>query len=272
MTVAVDGAELSYSVRGSGPACLVLSVVGTAPYERQMPGALSEHLRLVFVDLRGCGRSTGDPGDLTFDRLAADLEAIRVDLGVDRVVVLGHSILGVLAIEYARRCPATVSHVITVGTPPRGDLVWLTSAATVFFEQDASTERKAILQENLAGLPAEPSFEQAILARTPTRFFDPRIDAAPLYEGAIVTPSLLARSGVLTKDWDATIDPSGLQMPILLAHGRYDYTVPYVLWDGLVSKLPNATFQIFERSGHQPFCEEPERFVEIVTSWMNSTR
>ena len=271
MTVTADGAELFYSVRGSGPTCLVPSVVGTAPYERQM-SALSDHVRLVFVDLRGCGRSTGDLGDLTYARLAADLEAVRTNLGVDRIAVIGHSILGVLALEYARRCPATVSHAIAVATPPRGDLAWLTTAARAFFEQDASTERKAIMQENAARLPASPSFEQSLLAQTPTRFFDPRIDAAPLYEGAIVKPSLFAHSGALTKDWDVTVDAAGLNVPILLAHGRYDYTVPHVLWEGLVARLPNATFRLFERSGHQPFCEEPERFVEILTAWMASAR
>ncbi len=120
MKVTVDGAELFYSARGSGPPCLVPSSIGTRPYERLMPEALSDRLRLVFVDLRGGGRSTGDPGQLTFDVLAADLEAIRADLGLPQVAVLGHSILGILAIEYAQRCPEHVSHVIAVGTPPPG--------------------------------------------------------------------------------------------------------------------------------------------------------
>jgi pimeloyl-ACP methyl ester carboxylesterase len=132
MHVSVDGAELFYSARGSGPVCLVPSAMGTIPYERQMPPQMSEGRRLVFVDLRGGGRSTGDPTTLTFDRVAADFEAIRVDLGVETVAVLGHSILGALAIEYGRRCPSTVSHVTTVGTPPRGDMGWLWSVAAAF--------------------------------------------------------------------------------------------------------------------------------------------
>ena len=94
MNVSVQGAELYYSTRGNGPACLVLSGIGTEPYERQTPPQLSDRLRLVYVDLRGCGRSTGEITDLTFDVLAGDLEAIRTDLGVERIAVLGHSILG----------------------------------------------------------------------------------------------------------------------------------------------------------------------------------
>jgi CheY-like chemotaxis protein len=72
---------------------------------------------------------------------------------VERVAVLGHSILGMLAIEYGRRRPASVSHVIAVGTPPRGDMVRLVAEGRAFFEANASEERKRLLRENLAALP-----------------------------------------------------------------------------------------------------------------------
>jgi pimeloyl-ACP methyl ester carboxylesterase len=72
----------------------------------------------VYVDLRGSGLSTGEPSQLTFDVLAGDLEAVRQDVGAERVVVLGYSILGALAIEYGRRRPVSVSHVITAGSSP----------------------------------------------------------------------------------------------------------------------------------------------------------
>src|ERR1700686_547138 len=153
MTVSVNGAELFYSTRGNGPACLVLSGIGTKPYERMTPPQLSDRFRLVYVALRGSGETTGVPTDLTFDVLAADLEAIRADLGVDRIAVLGHSIMSVLAIEYGRGCPDTVSHVIAAGAIPRGDMARLGAQATAFFEQDAAEERKQILRDNLAKVP-----------------------------------------------------------------------------------------------------------------------
>ena len=99
MTVAVSGAELFYATRGRGPACIVLSSIGTIPYERMMPAQLDAHLQLVFVDPRGAGRSSGDASDLTFNVLADDLDAIRRAIGVSTIAVMGHSILGALAIE-----------------------------------------------------------------------------------------------------------------------------------------------------------------------------
>lgn len=272
MIVRVNGAELYYSTRGdesaSRPACLVLSAIGTKPYERMTLPPLSDGLGLVYVDLRGSGQSTGEAADLTFDVLAEDLEAVRADLGVERVAVLGHSILSLLAIEYGRRCPDSVSHVITAGAPPHGDMARLAAQATAFFEADATDERRKILRDNLAALPPNPEQSQVLFAQTPLRYFDARFDAAPLFAEAIVRTRFFQHVlGPLTQGWDITVGASGLRVPLFLAHGRYDYTVPYTLWDGIPERLPNATFALFERSGHQPFFEEPDRFVAAVTEW-----
>jgi len=271
MNVQVAGAELFYTTRGRGPVCLIPTLIGTEPYQHQMPAALDRHLQLVFVDVRGSGRSTGTPTDLTFDVLADDLEAVRRALGAERVVVLGHSVLGVSAIEYARRRPASVSHVIGAGASPTGDMARLLARAKPFFEEDASEERKRILAANMAALGPGASGAATLLAQTPMRFFDPRFDAAPLYAGTVAKPEVMAHVlGTLVRGWDVLARAGAPCPPLLLVHGRYDYAVPYVMWDGIPEALPDTTFRLFERSGHQPFVEEPELFTAVVTDWMRS--
>lgn len=273
MTVRVEGAEIFYSSRGGGPVCLVPTAIGTRPYESQMPPPLTDRFRFIYVDLRGSGRSSGEPTALTFDVLADDLEAVRADLGAERVCVLGHSILGLLAIEYGRRRPDSVSHVITVGTPPRGDMRWLGGRASAFFEEDASEERKELLRDNLARLPADASLMERTLAETPRRFYDPRFDAAPFFAEAIRRPELLGHVlGSLAPTWDVALGSSSLRVPLLIAHGRYDYVVPHILWDEVAPRLPGATLHVFERSGHQPFLEEPDRFASVVGDWMSEQK
>jgi proline iminopeptidase len=269
MIVPVNGAELFYSTRGTGYPCIVPCILGTKPYEKLTPPPLTDFFQFVYVDLRGGGKSTGDPADLTFDVLASDLEAVRAHLGFEQVAVLGYSIVGVLAIEYGRRRPRSVSHVITAGTPPTGDIPQMVKAATAFFEADGSEERKAILKENYAKLPPGIPPEQAVFAQTPLRFFDPRFDALPLFAESEFKPALFQRVlGPLTASWNVTANKESLAVPILIAHGRYDYVSPYTMWDGIVETLPHATQHLFQRSGHQVFFEEPERFVEVVREWM----
>lgn len=272
MVVAVAGAELFYSTRGTGVPCIVPCLLGTKQFERMTPSPLPDYFKFIYVDLRGGGKSTGDPDDLTFDVLASDFEAVRAHAGVARVAVLGYSISGVFALEYGRRCPDTVSHVIMAGTPPSGDIPKLVAAGGAFFEADASEERKTLLRENYAKLPPGTPPTQAVFAQSPMRFFDPRFDAMPLFADAEFKPRLFERVvGPLTAPWDVTADMQSLRVPILLAHGRYDYVSPYTMWDGIVDVLPNATMHLFQRSGHQTFLEEPARFVEVAQAWMART-
>ena len=269
MVVSVNGAELFYSTRGTGVPCIVPCLLGTKQYQRMTPPPLTDFFRFIYVDLRGGGGSTGNPADLTLDVMATDLEAVRAHLNIPRVAVLGHSILGVLAIEYGRRCLGTVSHVIVAGTPPTGDMTQLVKAGAAFFDADASEERKAILNENYAKLPPGTPPTQAVFAQTPMRFFDARFDALSLFAEADFKPHLFEHVvGPLTATWDVAAGKESLEMPILIAHGRYDYVSPYTMWDGIVETLPNATMHLFERSGHQTFFEEPERFVEVVRAWI----
>ena len=266
-TVRVEGAELHYAQRGQGPTCVVPCALGTAHYEMLTAG-LAEHYSLVFVDLRGSGRSTGTPSDLTLDVLARDLEAVRVQVGASSWWVLGYSILGVPAIEYARRCPGSVSHVVVAGTPPHGDMGRLAQLSAAFFEATAPAERKQIFADNLAKLPPGTDPRMAVPAQTPMRFFDPRFDVMPLLAVIDFKPAFFAHlMGPLTSGWEITAGPP-LTVPLLVAHGRHDYVVPHTMWDGVLPQLPAASFQLFERSGHQPFFEEPQRFVEVVTEWM----
>jgi proline iminopeptidase len=282
MKISVPGAEL-HTVTAAPPrkpdlsertVCLVLCNLGTQPLQLQL-AALAEQLPLVFVDLRGSGQSTGIASELDFDVLAQDLDAVRDQLGVARVALLGHSILGALAIEAARRLPEKVSHVIAVGTPPHGDMARLTSSGNAFFEQDASAERKRALARNLALLPEDPRARtpaQMMLAQTPQRFFDPDFDAASLYAGAQLNLAFFAHlMGKLTPGWNV-LAGAPLRTPLLLALGRYDYGVPYTSWSGILEQLPHAELQVFERSGHQAFVEEPEAFRRAVLAWLERTR
>ena len=269
MVVSVDGAEIHYTTEGRGVPCIVPCILGTSVYERLTPPPLTDHFQFVYVDVRGSGRSTGNPVDLTFDLLSSDLDAVRDDLGLPQVIVLGYSIVGIVALEYGRRSVETVSHVIMAGTPPTGDMKAMVAASTAFFDADGSQERKAILQENMSRLPPGTPPTRAVYAQTPMRFFDPRFDAAALFAGATHNPQLLSHLfGTLTAGWTILADVESLRAPILLAHGRYDYVAPFSMWDGIVETVPNATLHLFERSGHQPFFEEPARFADVVLAWM----
>jgi proline iminopeptidase len=265
-SVTVDGVDLHYTVRGQGPWCLVPCAIGAAHYELLTAG-LTDRFTIVCLDMRASGRSGGQASDVTFDLLAADFEAVRRHVGAERWAVLGYSIVGAVAIEYGRRCPETVSHVIAAGTPPNGDMAGMVTAGMAYVEREASAERKRLFAENMARLPPGTDPRQAVPAQTPLRFYDAPFDVTPLYAVAEVKPPFFAQlMGSLTASWDVTAGE--LRVPLLVAHGKHDYVVPHTMWADVLPRLPSASFVLFERSGHQPFFEEPERFGQVMSEWM----
>lgn len=145
--------------------------------------------------------------------------------------------------------------------------------SAAYFEKNTPEERKQVLRDNFAKLGAGMDPSQAMLAQTPLRFFDPRFDARPLFAGSIMNPGFFARLlGPLTSGWDISDNIESIRTPVFLAQGRHDYVAPWVLWDDMLPRFSDATLQIFERSGHQPFFEEPDRFTELMITWMRSRK
>jgi pimeloyl-ACP methyl ester carboxylesterase len=102
-TIAANGIELAYRVDGEGPETVVL-VNGLADtketWELQLPALAARH-RVVSFDNRGIGESSVPPGPYTTAQMADDLAALVDALAVDRFHVLGVSMGGMIAQEYA---------------------------------------------------------------------------------------------------------------------------------------------------------------------------
>ena len=102
-TISANGLDLAYQIDGDGPETLVL-VNGLADdkasWEAQIP-AFSERYRVISFDNRGIGESPTPPGPYTTAQMAEDLAGLVDGLGVERFHLLGVSMGGMIAQEYA---------------------------------------------------------------------------------------------------------------------------------------------------------------------------
>ena len=111
---------LRYRMEGRGRPTLVIG--GSVYYPRVFSQNLRSHLRLVFLDHRGVclpPTSPRDPAvDYELDKLIDDMELARKQLDLGRIVVIGHSGNSFMALEYAKKYPENVSHVVMIGIAP----------------------------------------------------------------------------------------------------------------------------------------------------------
>ncbi|HEY9820795.1 MAG TPA: alpha/beta hydrolase [Candidatus Sericytochromatia bacterium] len=270
-----SGFKLQYIVEGSGVPTIVVG--SSLYYSRTFSNNLRNRLKLIFVDHRGFSPQNDckDISEYQLDLLIDDIELIRKELGFDKVIVIGHSGHAFMALEYAKKYPANVSHVVMMCVAPNysqeGHL-----ASLQYLNDSVCPERKAALAKNLARLPQEieaapeKAFITYCLLMGPKSWFDYNYDATKLWEGVEVNMAMFDYVwGEVFRDIDITENLDKLLSPVFLALGRYDYLVPPAyLWEGVRDKFSNLTIRVFEKSSHAPHFEEPELFDQELLEWL----
>lgn len=274
--VKVEGAWLRYVVEGSGMPALVIG--SSIYYPRTFSQRLRKVLRMAFIDVRHFARNDGSlrPDRISLDTYLNDIEKLRARLGIKRAMLIGHSHHGNLALEYANRFPARVSHVVLIGSPPV-DAERTHEAAQAYWQAHASDSRKAALRRNqkrvttgdFDKLPPEQAYVARYVADGPRYWFDVAYDASHLWEGVPIDLDVVDVfrsffSGGYELSWEA----ANVGVPVLVATGLHDYAVPPVLWTATLRGRPNLTYELFEQSGHTPQLEESERFDSTLLTWL----
>jgi proline iminopeptidase len=271
--------ELSYCVEGSGPPVIV---IGSAVYYRRVfSAALRQSLQLVFLDHRGFAPVRADVpvSEYALALVLDDIERARAHLGLGKVVIIGHSGHGYMALEYAKRYPQHVSHVVMIATGPSHSAEHM-QALERHWQESVCPERKERLAHDLALLPAE--IEAAPERRFVTycvrmgarSWYDHTFDATPLWEGVHVNmPAFDHLWGEVFRDIDIRQGLDRLDVPVLLALGRHDYLVaPYAAWDPYRHSFLDLTVRVFEKSGHTPQFEESGLFDAELLRWLSEHR
>lgn len=275
-----SGARLYYRRAGSGPKTLVIPL---AAWWRTQADVLTDRMEVVLYDPPGRGRSDpiGDDMPSGLEHGVAALDALRLQLGLERVSLMGWSFLGALVVLYAAAYPEAVERIVQVGPlVPRRDPFWgefmandalraeRTKALRLSTSVDAggrpATEadrvRAALLATVLPQL-GEPSVAETIVNAVGTDIPNEHPEAL-----AALLPKVFAGLG----DWDFTEMARTVRAPVLTIRGRDD-NIPLSGCREWVAVLPDARLIEIEGAGHYPFYECPDRFFPPVAEFLGGT-
>lgn len=253
---------------------------------RRALGPLEGAFTLVYWDQRGAGKSCDrriPRSSMTAERFLSDLdelvEALRARLGKRRVVLFGHSWGTVLGVLYAARFPDKVA--AYAGSGQIGD--WPAAEAASYdyavAEAQRRDDRRAVKELRAIGPPpysARSLWKERTLLQRFENQLGPRA-MADMLRSFVCTPELALRDlpallrgfrSSLDAMWDdvSQIDLTdlvpALQVPVFFLLGRRDRWVPpetsVAYFDAL--SAPSKQLIWFERSGHEPFVDEPAAF------------
>jgi proline iminopeptidase len=273
---ALDGTRLAYRMIGAGDplVCLPGGPMQDSVYLGEL-GGLSEHRRLVVLDLRGTGRSAvpADTSSYRCDRLVADVEALREHLGLSRMDLLGHSAGVNLATRYAARYPENVSKLALISP----------SAMAVGIAVTGEMRREtAGLRKDEPWFPAAFAALTAITTGTGTAddwtaiapFWYGRWDAAAQSHQAAVSRQRNAEAAAIFGSAGAFAPEATraalatLAAPVLLLAGEVDVNSPPQSATEFAELFPAATLVVQPGASHSPWLDDAETFVSTVAAFL----
>ncbi len=276
--ITVHGHAVSYAesgVESGGPVVvLVHGIASQATHWQAVMERLGQSCHVIAPDLLGHGRSAKPRGDYSLGAHACGIRDLLAALGHDRISLVGHSLGGGIAMQFAYQFPERVQRLALISsgglgkevsvflraaTLPGADLI-LPLLTGSWVRWTGAQGRRLLglahvpvptgLQECLAGFGSLSDRDsRAAFVHTARSVLDPagqRVDARDrLYLAA--------------------------DLPLLVVWGRKDAIIPVAHGESLAESVPSTTLEVFEQSGHFPHLTEPDRLAEVLARWVRAT-
>ncbi|MFC3575168.1 alpha/beta fold hydrolase [Streptomyces yaanensis] len=272
----VHGYRRAFRMAGKGDAVLLIHGIGDSSdtWRDVMPG-LAKHYRVIAPDLLGHGRSDKPRADYSLAAYANGMRDLLSVLGVERATIIGHSLGGAVAMQFAYQFPDRCERLVLVGTGGIGRQVTpLLRAATL---------PGATLLLQLLQLPTVRWQWGAVVKTLQWLRTDLSVDAPDLLRVVEALPDATSRNAFVRTlravvDWRGQVGTMldrcylAQGMPTMLVWGGRDQVVP-ALHAGLGHvSMPGSRLEIFEDAGHFPFRSDPDRFLTVVRDFISTTR
>ncbi len=269
------GTQISVVEAGKGPVVLLVhGVAGSRHNWDAVIPQLAERFRVVALDLPGHGDSEKPRGDYSLGAYATGLRDLLEVLGYRRATVVGHSLGGGIAMQFAYQFPDRCERLILVASGGLGrEVSLLLRAATLPGSEWVlpvianRRVRDALLGigRYLSWFPVRPSPALREFGRAYSSLADAGARGAFVDSLRSVIDLQGQRVSAMNRIHLAAYKPT------LILWGARDPFIPVSHALEASRRIPNSSVEIFERSSHFPQAEEPQRFAKVLTDFIMST-
>ena len=277
MQIKVNGTRLWFDVDGSGlvaagptmrPRPTVILVHGGPggwdhSYFKPDFAPLTEHAQVIYLDLRGHGRSdAGDPADWSFEACADDLRLFCDALGVVRPIVLGHSMGAPIVLLYGARHPGHAGGLVVVSGFARFDVPRLIEG----FRRAAGDDVAEFAGRSFRGEPTTEAEEAAVSAA-----FGPHVPDDD-QESRAVKRAELGEPGWHVIHGTPIVDQlRRIQSPTLVCVGELDPVTPVEAAQEVMEAVPEGIGQleIIPGAGHWAWKDAPDVFWPMMLQFVS---
>ena len=253
-----------YELRGTGdPLVLVPGLGATSAVWDAVAGKLAESFCLILVDNRGVGRSVPKRPAMSLQDFAADLVELLDHLQLPRAHIMGLSLGGMIAQQFARDHPSRVDRLVLVSctdrfSPYLREITKLLGHALRYFPQE-------VFHRTVALLGTAPEFLDAHQAEVDRKI------ASDGQNG--ILPSAVARQLRCLARHDREEErPDRVAAPTLVIAGAQDNLIPACYARRMAQQIPESEFLLVPACGHNPFVERPSTVLPRIVEFLMASR
>ncbi|OBI88123.1 alpha/beta fold hydrolase [Mycobacterium asiaticum] len=273
----IHGHRRAFRIAGSGPVIVLLHGVGDSSTTWEPVHAkLAQRFTVIAPDMLGHGESDKPRADYSLASFANGLRDLLTALEIDRVTLVGHSLGGGVAAQFAYQYPQFVERVVLVSA---GGVTKDVSIALRLAAMPLGAEALSMLR--LPGaVPAMGLVSRAVGSVVGSTRFTRDVASLPRLVGGLSKPgavSAFARTlrGVVDTQgqYVTMLDRSYLMhgLPVQIIWGEDDLIIPASHARLAHRQIPGSRLEILPESGHMPHGDHPDRFVQIVHQFIDST-
>ena len=222
--------------------------------------------RVYAPDMRGCGDTDRPEEGYTIAQHADDLDQLIGALRLKRLHLVGHSLGGCVALDYALNNPRRIKTLTLVAPAPAEGASVVQASSNGYDMSCSSTMRSAFRLSERLGTYRRAMEKALSRLMAPDRIgcdFEALVDDA-------VRMSLDAAVGHIEtlNCWDVRNLIGELNLPVLIIGGRNDHLISPEALEKAAEKFPNGRLIMWPGMGHSPQLEQPARFNKILINFI----
>jgi pimeloyl-ACP methyl ester carboxylesterase len=274
----IHGYKRAFRIAGSGPAILLIHGIGDNSTTWDVVHAkLAQRFTVIAPDLLGHGKSDKPRADYSTAAYANGMRDLLSVLEIERVTIIGHSLGGGVAMQFAYQFPQLVERLILVSA---GGVTKDVNFVLRLASLPMGSEALAVLRLPLV-LPAVQIAGRIVGKALGTTALGHDLPNMLRVLNDLPEPTASAafsRTLRAVVDWRGQIvtmlDRCYLTeaIPVQIIWGTKDAVVPVRHAKMAHAAMPGSRLEIFEGSGHFPFHHDPARFIEVVERFIDSTQ
>ena len=233
--------------------------------------------RIFTYDQLGCGKSSKPTNSTLWDinRYVEEVEYVRKEFNLGKIILLGHSWGGWLGIEYAIKYQNNIEKLILENTC--GDMPHMISELERLRGNLGSETLKMMMKHEAEGTLDHEEYQAAItilnyrhvcrLDVWPQSIYDSLDDWNMEVYGTMQGPNEFLYTGNL-KNWNRIDEMTKIAIPTFITVGMHDELTPACSMK-MHDALPNSKLKVFKNSSHMPFYEEPENYFTELENFLS---